>query len=81
VSAEYERARHDHSRGSGTSYLALLALAGPRALAECIFGIKLDADVFSTWVATGRDLKSVLQVDGRHIVCQELRAQFPPRRR
>lgn len=61
-----------------TSYLALLVVAGPRALAERVAGIELSADVFSTWAATGPALKSVLRVDGATIVCQELRTQFPP---
>jgi len=60
-----------------SSYLALLVLAGPRALAGRITGIELDADVFTTWAATGPDLKSVLRCDGGHIVCQELRTRYP----
>ena len=36
-----------------SSYLALLALAGPRALAERLSGIELNADVFTTWAAIG----------------------------
>ena len=61
-----------------TSYLALLVVAGPRALAERVAGIALGADVFSTWAATGPALKSVLRIDGATIVCQELRTRFPP---
>ena len=60
------------------SYLALLVVAGPRPLAECMTGINLDADIFTTWAATGPALKSVLRVDGGTIVCQELRTRFPP---
>jgi hypothetical protein len=56
----------------------LLIVAGPRPLAERITGMALDADVFSTWAATGPALKSVLRVDGGQIVCQELRTRFPP---
>jgi hypothetical protein len=37
---------------------------GPRALAERITGIELDADVFSTWAAVGPDLRAVLRCDG-----------------
>ena len=59
-------------------YLALLALAGPRALADRLTGIELNADVFTTWAAVGPDLKSVLRIDAGVIVCQELRTQFPP---
>jgi hypothetical protein len=61
-----------------SSYLALLLVAGPRALAERLTGIELNADIFSTWAATGPALKSVLKCDGGAIVCQELRTQFPP---
>lgn len=61
-----------------SSYLALLVVAGPRVLAERLTGIQLSADVFSMWAATGPALKSVLRVDGEHIVCQELRTRFPP---
>ena len=61
-----------------SSYLALLALAGPRALAERLTGIELDADVFSTWAAVGPDLKSVLRVDAGKIICAELGTKFPP---
>ena len=61
-----------------SSYLVLLALAGPRALADRLTGIELNADVFTTWEAVGPDLKSVLRLDGGTIVCQELRTQFPP---
>jgi hypothetical protein len=50
----------DESSGEITaplsSYLVLLALAGPRALAERITGIELGADVFTTWAAVGPDL-------------------------
>ena len=60
-----------------SAYLALLIVAGPRALAERISVFDLDADVFSTWNATGPDLKSVLKCDGGYIVCQELRTKFP----
>ena len=60
------------------SYLALLVVAGPRPLADCMTGINLDADVFSTWAATGPALKSVLKCDGGQIVCQELHTRFPP---
>ena len=59
-------------------YLALLVVAGPRALAERITGIELDADVFTTWAATGPDLKSVLHVERGTIVCKELQTRFPP---
>ena len=59
-------------------YLALLVVAGPRALARRLAGIELSADVFTTWAATGPALKSVLRVDGATIVCQELQTQFPP---
>ena len=38
-----------------SSYLALLVVAGPRALAERMSGIELSADVFSTWNAVGPD--------------------------
>ena len=41
-------------------------------------GIELGADIFTTWAATGPDLKSVLRVDGGTVICQELRTQFPP---
>lgn len=61
-----------------SNYLALLIVAGPRALAERTAGIALDADVFTTWAATGPALKSVLRIDGGTIVCQELRTRFPP---
>jgi hypothetical protein len=61
-----------------SSYLALIVVAGPRPLAERLSGFELQADVFSTWAATGPALKSVLRVDGGTIVCQELRTQFPP---
>ena len=61
-----------------SSYLALLIVAGPRALAERLTGIELGADIFTTWAATGPDLKSVLRVDGGTVICQELRTQFPP---
>ena len=61
-----------------SSYLVLLIVAGPRALAERISGCELGADVFTTWAATGPVLKSVLRIDGERIVCQELRTQFPP---
>ena len=61
-----------------SSYLALLALAGPRALAERLTAIELNADVFTTWAATGPALKSVLRIDGGVIVCQELQTRFPP---
>ena len=61
-----------------SSYLALLIVAGPRALADRLTGIELGADIFTTWAATGPDLKSVLRLDGGTIVCQELRTQFPP---
>ena len=60
-----------------SSYLALVVLAGPRVLAERMTGIELDADFFTTWAATGPDLKSVLRCDGGHIVCQELRTRYP----
>jgi hypothetical protein len=63
--------------GPVAAYLALLVVAGPRALAERITGIELDADVFTTWAATGPDLKSVLRCDGEHIFCQELRTSYP----
>ena len=55
-----------------SSYLALLVVAGPRALAERLTGIELDADIFSTWAATGPALKSVLTCDGVAVVCPEL---------
>ena len=61
-----------------SSYLALLIVAGPRALAERLTGTGLNADVFTTWAATGPHLKSVVRIDGGVIVCQELRTQFPP---
>ena len=61
-----------------SSYLALLIVAGPRALADRLTGIELGADIFTTWAATGPDLKSVLRVDGATIVCQELHTRFPP---
>ena len=60
-----------------SSYLVLLVLAGPRALAERLTGIALNADVFTTWAAVGPDLRSVLRIDGGHIVCQELQTRFP----
>ncbi|HEY6701661.1 MAG TPA: hypothetical protein VI137_12765 [Pseudolabrys sp.] len=63
--------------GPVAAYLALLVVAGPRALAERITGIELDADVFTTWAATRPDLKSVLRCDGGHIFCQELRTSYP----
>ncbi|MFZ0104769.1 MAG: hypothetical protein WAL49_21015 [Pseudolabrys sp.] len=58
-------------------YLALLVVAGPRPLADCMTGINLDADIFTTWAATGPALKSVLKCDGGQIVCQELQTRFP----
>ena len=61
-----------------SNYLALLIVAGPRPLAERLTGIGLNADVFSTWAATGPALKSVLRVDAGTIVCQELQTRFPP---
>ena len=60
------------------SYLALLALAGPRPLAERMSGIELGADIFTTWAATGPALKSVLRIDCGEIVCSELGTKFPP---
>ena len=59
------------------SYLALLVVAGPRPLAECMTGIELSADIFTTWAATGPPLKSVLRIDGATIVCGELQTRFP----
>jgi hypothetical protein len=61
-----------------SAYLALLIVAGPRALAERLSGIELRADVFSTWAATGPALRAVLKCDGGQIVCQELRTQYAP---
>ena len=60
-----------------SSYLALLVVAGPRALAERMTGIELDGDVFTTWAATGPDLKSVLKPNGAQIVCPELGTRYP----
>ena len=64
-----------------SSYLALVVLAGPRVLAERMTGIELDADFFTTWAATGPDLKSVLRVDAGTVVCQELQTRFSARGR
>ena len=72
----------DESPGEITAplprYLALLVVAGPRALAERLTGVKLDADIFSMWAATGPALKSVLRRDGEQIICSELGTKFPP---
>ncbi|MGC2714812.1 MAG: hypothetical protein WA366_15655, partial [Pseudolabrys sp.] len=57
--------------------LALLVVAGPRALAERLTAMELGADIFTTWAATGPALKSVLRVDSGVIVCQELQTRFP----
>ena len=57
------------------SCLALAVIARP--LAERMTGIELNADFFTTWAAAGPALKSVLSVDGGHIVCQELRTRYP----
>ena len=54
--------------------LLLVRARWPNAWPE----IALDADVFTTWAATGPALKSVLRIDGGTIVCQELRTRFPP---
>ena len=61
-----------------SSYLALFFIAGPRELAAHVSAIPLSADTFTTWNATGRDLKSVLKRDGERIVCPELGTKFPP---
>ena len=59
------------------SYLALVVVAGPRASAERLTGLELDADIFTTWAATGPDLKSVLKPNGAQIVCPELGTRYP----
>ena len=61
-----------------SSYLALLVVAGPRALAERMSGIELSADVFSTWNAVGPDLRAVVTRDGATIICPELGTKFLP---
>lgn len=58
--------------GPLAAYLALFHVAGPRDLAAHVSAIPLSADVFSTWNATGPDLKSVLKRDGAAVVCPEL---------
>jgi hypothetical protein len=58
--------------GPLAAYLALFHIAGPRDLAARVSAIPLSADVFSTWNATGPDLRAVLKRDGAAIVCPEL---------
>ena len=64
--------------GPLAAYLALFYIAGPRDLAAHVSAIPLGADVFSTWAATGPDLKSVVRLDGEQIICSELGTKFPP---
>src|SRR5262245_39727125 len=59
------------------AYLALLHVAGPEALQK-EFRPDVKPDVFTTWAATGPDLKAVLKRDGERIVCPELNTRYPP---
>jgi hypothetical protein len=59
-----------------SAFLALLHTCGPEALLHDIEPPRA-ADVFTTWAATGPDLKAVLKRDGDHIVCPELGTKFP----
>ena len=64
--------------GPLAAYLALFLIAGPRDLAAHVSAIPLSADVFSTWSATGPDLRAVVTRDGESIKCPELGTEFPP---
>ena len=61
-----------------SAYLALFCVAGPGDLAAHVFAIPFNADVFSTWNATGPDLRAVLKREGGDIVCPELGTRSAP---
>jgi len=58
------------------AYLALLHVCGREAL-QTAFRPDVRPDIFTTWAATGPDLKAVLKRDGEHIVCPELGTRYP----
>jgi hypothetical protein len=63
--------------GPLAAYLALLHVCGPLAL-EHDLRPNVSPDMFTTWGATGPDLKAVLKRDGDHITCPELGTCYPP---
>lgn len=63
--------------GPLVAYLALFHIAGPRDLVAHVSAIPLSADVFSTWNATGPDLRAVLKREGEAVTCPELGTRFP----
>jgi hypothetical protein len=58
------------------AYLALMHVCGPEALQK-EFRPDVRPDIFTTWAATGPDLKAVLKRDGEHILCPELGTRYP----
>ena|SRR5262245_35931778 len=61
--------------GPLAAYLALLGTCGPPDL-RCDVPSNLGVDIFTTWAATGPELKSVLRRDGEYIVCPELGTRY-----
>jgi hypothetical protein len=62
--------------GPLAAYLALYHVCGPAAL-DSGSQPRFDVDIFTTWNATGPDLKGVLRRDREHIVCPELGTRWP----
>jgi len=60
-----------------SAYLALLHLCGPEAVHPWATPPHFDADIFTTWAATGPRLREVLKRTGEIIVCPELGTRWP----
>jgi hypothetical protein len=60
--------------GTLAAYLALFLVCGPRPYQR---DLKISADVFSVWNATGPDLRAVLKREGDAVVCPQLGTRYP----
>jgi hypothetical protein len=62
-----------------SAWLALLHLCGPEAVLDVtnVSQPRFHVDLFTTWSASGPDLKGVLMLQGDHIVCPELGTRYP----
>ena len=62
--------------GPLAAYVALYHVCGPLAPQREPAPL-LEADTFTTWSATGPQLKAVLKHEGARIVCPELGTKYP----
>ncbi|MGY3501786.1 MULTISPECIES: hypothetical protein [unclassified Bradyrhizobium] len=63
--------------GHLASYVTLLHVCGPEAVAQRSTFPLVEADAFSVWAATSEKLREVLRRDGERVVCPELGTSFP----